>query len=150
MLFNDFDLYRNGCSEKFFFFFVLSYNLFYFNLITIAFVSQASWLLILFGENVYYIYIARLLHGVILVGTLTLCQLYLVEIASDSVRGALGSVTSVGIDIGTLLAFILGAYFNYRVTPIVAIAITLLFTVVFAFFPETPLFLLKRNQLWVC
>lgn len=56
----------------------------------------------------------------------------------------------VGVDIGILLAFVLGTYYNYNMTPIVAIFLTVLFIVLFSFFPETPLVLVKRNQILVC
>lgn len=67
-----------------------------------------------------------------------------------SIRGALSTIVSVGADFGTLLAFALGTYCNYNVTPIAAIAVTVLYAVLFLFFPETPIFLLKQNQILVC
>lgn len=53
--------------------------------------------------------------------------------------------TSVGIPIG----FVLGAYFTYAAIPICAIAVATLFGVMFFFFPETPLFLVKQNKISV-
>lgn len=89
-------------------------------------------------------------QGAILGGIFTLCQLYFVEISSDGVRGALGTIVSVGADLGTLLGYALGTYCSYDVTPIAAIALTIMFAVLFLFFPETPIYLVKQNRIMVC
>lgn len=47
------------------------------------------------------------------------------------------------------IAFLLGTYFNYNAIPAFGIAIALLFAVLFFFFPESPLFLLKQNKIAV-
>lgn len=52
---------------------------------------QLAWLLILFAENVYYLYAARILSGFVGGGVFVMVPLFLNEIASDSVRGLLGS-----------------------------------------------------------
>lgn len=83
-------------------------------------------------------------------GIFTLCLLYFVEISNDSVRGALGTIVSVGADLGTLMGYALGTYCSYDMTPIVAIILTILFAILFLFFPETPICLLKQNRLLVC
>lgn len=51
--------------------------------------------------------------------------------------------------IGVVIAFILGTYSEYISYPIFAIASTILFDVIFFFFPETPIFLLKQNKIAV-
>lgn len=78
-----------------------------------------------------------------------MCLLYFVEISCDSIRGAMGTIVSVGADLGTLMGYALGTYCDYNITPIVAIIVTILFAVLFLFFPETPIFLVKRNQILV-
>lgn len=62
----------------------------------------------------------------------------------------MGTIVSVGADLGTLMGYALGTYCDYNVTPIVAIVLTILFAVLFLFFPETPLFLVKQNKILVC
>lgn len=106
-------------------------------------------MLIWFAQNMYYIYVAALIHGAINANIYTLCQFYFVEISNDNVRGALGSTIVVSGHIGVPIAMALGAYFNYDVIPICSIAISILFTVLFFFFPETPLFLVKQNKISV-
>lgn len=51
--------------------------------------------------------------------------------------------------IAVVIAFSFGAYSEYISYPIFAIACTILFDVIFFFFPETPIFLLKQNKITV-
>lgn len=74
---------------------------------------------------------------------------YFFSFQFSSIRGALVSTVVVSGHIGVVLSFILGAYSEYISYPILAIALTLLFDVIFIFFPETPIFLLKQNKIAV-
>lgn len=47
---------------------------------------QVSWLLIIFAQNVFYIFVARLLHGISTAGIFSLSQLYFVEISNDKYK----------------------------------------------------------------
>ena len=67
----------------------------------------------------------------------------------SSIRGALVSTVVVSGHIGVVISFVLGAYSEYISYPILAIALTLLFDVIFVFFPETPIFLIKQNRIAV-
>lgn len=75
--------------------------------------------------------------------------LFLSEIASDRVRGVLGSTVVLSCNIGMLIAFTLGNFCDFYTTPIVVIGLTILFAVGILFFPETPSFLMKENQIAV-
>lgn len=66
-----------------------------------------------------------------------------------SVRGACGSFLFLAVNFGVVIAFTLGAYCNYHVTPLFAIAINVLFVALFLVFPETPLFLMKQKRISV-
>lgn len=68
----------------------------------------------------------------------------------SSIRGALVSTIVVSGHVGVVISFILGAYSEYISYPILAIAFTLLFDVLFFWFPETPVFLVKHNRIAVC
>lgn len=61
----------------------------------------------------------------------------------------MGSAVIVGINVGLPIGFVLGAYFDYAVIPISAIALATLFGVMFFFLPETPLYLVKQNKISV-
>lgn len=50
----------------------------------------------------------------------------------------------------TVIAYVLGAYCDYYTSPIFAGALAAVYGVLFFFFPETPLYLLKQNEITVC
>lgn len=56
-----------------------------------------SWLLILYAQSVYYIFIARLLHGVATAGIFALAQLYFVEISTDKYINRTEATVNVSI-----------------------------------------------------
>lgn len=65
------------------------------------------------------------------------------------VRGFLGSTVVLSANLGILIALILGNYCDFFVPPKVVITLCLLFVILFSFFPESPLFLLKQNRISV-
>lgn len=50
---------------------------------------------------------------------------------------------------GVLLAFLLGNYFDYFMTPKVMIGFLIVFVSLFIFFPESPMVLVKQNKIMV-
>lgn len=48
---------------------------------------------------------------------------------------------------GVALAFIFGNYLTYNTSAIFMIVLSVLFAVLFFFFPETPTFLVKQNKI---
>lgn len=108
-----------------------------------------SWLLIIFAENVYYLYAARMLIGFVGGGLYVIMPMFLSEIASDRVRGTLGSTLALNVHSGTLLAFVVGNYCDYYTTPMLSIALITVFAILFYFFPESPTFLVKQNRISV-
>ncbi|XP_031634634.1 facilitated trehalose transporter Tret1-like [Contarinia nasturtii] len=51
-----------------------------------------AWTLVIFAQNVYYLYASRAINGFVGGGVFVIIPVYLSEIASDRVRGALGSM----------------------------------------------------------
>ncbi|XP_031619027.1 facilitated trehalose transporter Tret1-like [Contarinia nasturtii] len=115
-------------------------------LIIMTIPMMISWLLILYSQNIYYIYASRILNGIIGGGLFIIIPLFLSEIAIDRVRGVLGSTLILAENIGILLAFILGHFCDYYTTPKVVIALMIICSVLLFFFPESPPFLMKQNQ----
>lgn len=64
-------------------------------------------------------------------------------------RGSLGSLLTISINIGMLLGFMIGSYIPYTYQPIVALSVPIFFNVLFFRFPNTPQFLLKTGQVEV-
>lgn len=66
-----------------------------------------------------------------------------------SVRGFLGSSVLFSYNLGMMLEFVLGAYFDYHTAPKIVIGITIICVISLFFFPETPSFLLKQGKIAV-
>jgi len=71
---------------------------------------------------------------------------YISEIASPAVRGALSATLKVANHLGVLMSFALGAYLNWRQLATVLAAAPLLLLVAAAWLPETPSFLLLKGR----
>lgn len=84
--------------------------------------------------------------GFVGAGVFVLIPLFVAEIAEDNVRGSLGSLLVLSCTIGMLIAFIAGNYLAYNTPPIIYAAQPILFFVAFAFFPESPQYLMKIGK----
>ncbi|XP_015108901.1 facilitated trehalose transporter Tret1-like [Diachasma alloeum] len=119
--------------------------------------ATASWLLIYFAQNFYYLLIARSLAGVVCGLTFSMTPVYVSQIAEDSIRGQLGSLLSFGFNLGTLATAILGAQLSYHNFALCGTIVPLVFIVGFIPLPESPTHLLrkglvdgaKRSLLWL-
>lgn len=70
---------------------------------------------------------------------------YVTEIAEDSIRGALGSLLSFGINFGTFLSFILGETLSYEGFAICGLVVPIAFIVGFVFLPESPTYFMRKG-----
>ncbi|EAT41204.1 AAEL007139-PA [Aedes aegypti] len=107
----------------------------------------AFWICILYGPNVYFIYLGRILAGSGGGGILRAIPLYIADIAHCKLRGMLGSVLVISLNVGILLGFVLGNSLSYFTVPIVMLVAPILFVVSTCFLPETPYCLLKQNRI---
>ncbi|XP_031629245.1 facilitated trehalose transporter Tret1-like [Contarinia nasturtii] len=105
-----------------------------------------SWLLILFAQNVIYLYVSRILNGFVGGGLFVIVPAFLSEIAIDRIRGLLGATLAVSCNVGILLEFIFGYYFNFYAPPKFVIALTTVCGVLLYFLPESPSFLIEQNK----
>ncbi|XP_031622887.1 facilitated trehalose transporter Tret1-like isoform X1 [Contarinia nasturtii] len=113
----------------------------------LAFPSFLSWLMILFASNSLHLCVARFINGIVSGCSSIATPLFLAEISSDRIRGAiLATLVSCSI-IGTLLSFVFGHFFHYYITPKITLVIIALFAFFILFFPESPVFLVKRNRI---
>ncbi|XP_062707192.1 facilitated trehalose transporter Tret1-like [Aedes albopictus] len=106
----------------------------------------AFWLCILYGPNVYFIYLGRILAGSGGGGILRAIPLYIADIAHSKLRGMLGSVLVISLNVGILLGFVLGDSLSYFTVPYVMLVAPTLFVACTCFLPETPYCLLKQNR----
>ncbi|XP_053697380.1 facilitated trehalose transporter Tret1-like [Sabethes cyaneus] len=106
----------------------------------------AFWLCILLGTNVYHLYLGRILAGCAGGGILRAIPLYIADIADCKLRGMLGSMLVITLNVGILTGFILGNFLEYFTVPVVMLAIPVIFVLATCFLPETPYCLLLQNR----
>lgn len=107
---------------------------------------MGSWLLTIFATSHEYVYVARFVSGMAGAMIIFLVPLYVSEIASEDIRGALGSLLVFSINIGILLAFVGGSFMSYTIFTLSAMMISIAYLVAFIFVPETPFYLMKQNR----
>ncbi|XP_012239624.1 facilitated trehalose transporter Tret1 [Bombus impatiens] len=112
-----------------------------------AFALCSNWLFTTIATQQTYLFIARFFAGISGGMVLFLVPLYVSEIASDGIRGMLGSLLVFLLNGGILLGYILGAVLSYRLFSIIMLALPLLYIVLFPFVPESPVYLLRRNRI---
>lgn len=104
------------------------------------------WALVYFGTHAYHLYIARFLAGITGGGALRTLTLYVTEMSENRIRGALGSLLFLSLASGILLVFILGAYLDYFLVPLVILVLPAAYFVSLFFLYDTPVSLLARNK----
>lgn len=88
----------------------------------------------------------RVLSGLSAAGTLVLPSIYVSEIATPDIRGALGTLLILMCCSGILFAYAAGAYLSYWVMVWVNLAQPLAFMCCFFWLPETPFYLLGKGR----
>lgn len=61
----------------------------------------------------------------------------------------LGTMLTLFSNLGILIGFLVGYYFEYAVVPKILLMFPVVFLVSFYCFPETPWFLVKQNKIQV-
>ncbi|KAF6199865.1 hypothetical protein GE061_006163 [Apolygus lucorum] len=104
-----------------------------------------GYVIIMFSTNVPMLYIGKIVGGAVSI-CVTLAPMYISETTHQSIRGKLMATCTMQINIGILVGYILGKYFDfkwfngfYAVLPAVFVALVLLL-------PETPYFLYEKSR----
>ncbi|XP_063548829.1 facilitated trehalose transporter Tret1-like [Cydia strobilella] len=105
-----------------------------------------GWVLVMFAGNIPTIYASRLVSGLGYGIAYTAAPMYLGEIASDEVRGAMATLITVMSKFGILSQYAIGPYVSMLGLASFNIAIPILFVVTFSTMPESPYYFLKQGQ----
>lgn len=98
------------------------------------------------ATNVYHVYAARFVFGFVGGATMLVIPVYVSEIADDSVRGTLGSLLILIYNSGVLFGFVIAEFLDYYGQIKINIILPIVFLAGFNYFPETPEYLLRRDQ----
>ncbi|PSN54587.1 hypothetical protein C0J52_07385, partial [Blattella germanica] len=113
----------------------------------IAVPAIVHWILIIFGETVFIILVARFICGISMAGTLTIVPIYIGEISEAKIRGQLGSFMGMFGNAGNLCSYVIGSYVSYHKFAWIMLCFPLLFLISFMWMPETPTYLVKKGEL---
>ena len=105
-----------------------------------------GWVLVIVAETAVTIYVARFLSGISYGMAYSATPMYLGEIASDEVRGAIGTLLTVMAKGGILLVFAIGPYVSIEVLAYILLVPTIIFLVTFFWLPESPYFLVGQAK----
>lgn len=105
-----------------------------------------GWSLLIWANSIEMLYIGRFINGLAVGACCVASPLYTSEIAQKDIRGALGSYFQLMVTIGILYAYVAGKYLTVTYYTISCAVVPLVFFVLFAFQPETPLYYLKKGK----
>lgn len=116
------------------------------SLLWVTLPSLLGWVLIPYARNPTHLIAARFLGGMAGGGVFGVIPIYTAELAEDSVRGILGTFLVLTCNLGVILVFVLGYYFNYATVAWIMSTLSIVFLVCFWFMPETPQHLMSQQK----
>ncbi|CAG5054990.1 unnamed protein product [Parnassius apollo] len=105
-----------------------------------------SWVITLFSLRPWALITSRAVAGLACAGCYVVAPLYLKEIASDNVRGAMGSLFILSQNLGYLIVYVAGDVFSFGAVMWMCTAVPVLHLIAFLAMPETPVFLVKQGK----
>lgn len=106
----------------------------------------AGWAQLIWASSVPMLYGGRFVTGMVGGAYCVTVPIYTNEIAEKEIRGTLGCFTQLMISAGILFVATISKYLSIQNFSIVCAIIPLIFGAIFAFMPETPVFLMKQNK----
>lgn len=103
-----------------------------------------SWMLISFAKNSTHLFFSRFLSGFAGASVVVVLPQFVAEISNDNVRGFLGSILVLAVNLGVLSAYILGTFVNYDVVSSILSVVSIVFLILFCSVPDSP-FIYARN-----
>ncbi|XP_012233749.1 facilitated trehalose transporter Tret1 isoform X2 [Linepithema humile] len=105
-----------------------------------------GWLLITFSTDIHMIYAGRFFVGLGSGMVGAPARVYTSEVTQPHLRGMLTALASVGVSTGVLIEYALGSVFTWNVCAAISSILPFTALLLMFFFPETPSYLISRNQ----
>lgn len=102
--------------------------------------------MVAFAKTVLVLYIARFLSGISYGTVYSSTPMYLGEIASDSIRGSIGTLLTVMAKTGILFVYAIGPYVSVTALAWILFALPIIFIAVFVWLPESPYYLVDQER----
>lgn len=106
-----------------------------------------SWAITLFSLRPWALIASRGVAGLACAGCYVVTPLYLKEVASDNVRGALGSLFILSQNLGYLIVYVIGDLLSFATVLWICTAVPVIHILAFIVMPETPVFLVKQGKI---
>ncbi|XP_039309366.1 facilitated trehalose transporter Tret1 isoform X2 [Solenopsis invicta] len=108
--------------------------------------SVISWLMIVFATTLWEIHVSRFISGIAVGIVFTATPMYSGEISPADVRGIVGSMLSVAVNLGISIEFMIGPFLSVRNLALVSLAGPCLFVITFIWLPESPYYFIRRDD----
>lgn len=105
-----------------------------------------SWLIILRVKTFVALSLARITQGLALGVVFTVVPMYLGEIASQHIRGAITSLFQIAFYLGFLFEYIIGPFVSYDTLVVITVCIPIVFLALFFWQPESPHYYVMRGR----
>lgn len=105
-----------------------------------------GWSFVLLATKVEILYVSRVILGMGVGIAYTTCPMYLSEVASTEIRGALGTLTAVNVFTGSLFTCCIGLWVSYTTLSSILLILPMIFIVIFIWFPESPYYLMAVDR----
>lgn len=105
-----------------------------------------GWSFVLLATKVEVLYVSRVILGIGVGIAYTTSPMYLSEVASTEIRGALGTLTAVNVFTGSLFTCCIGPWVSYSTLASVLLILPMIFVVIFIWFPESPYYLMAVGR----
>ena len=105
-----------------------------------------SWLMTLSAQNPNNLIVARVIAGVDCSGAIINTPVYITEIASDKIRGTLGSYFMLFFNAGCLFSYTIGAFVSYHTMAAVCLAVPIVYLLSIVWLPESLVYLWTHDK----
>lgn len=106
-----------------------------------------AWIFLILADSAFWLYGTSLAHGLAMGIAFVSFPIYLGEVGSPAIRGALVSYAVSGFPLGSLVGNVLGTYLNKTTFAYIALVPTIIYILIFLWVPESSHFFVKVNNL---
>ncbi|XP_050498211.1 facilitated trehalose transporter Tret1-like [Diabrotica virgifera virgifera] len=99
-----------------------------------------------FAKSIYVFYVSRMFVGLANSFLWTAMPMYIGEVASPKIRGALGTAITFGLNVGQFGVNVVGSYNDVFTTSCIFLPVPILFVALFSLMPDTPYYYLIKHQ----
>ncbi|XP_046739269.1 facilitated trehalose transporter Tret1-like [Diprion similis] len=117
------------------------------SIVGIGFSLLLSWILVIMANSASWIYVAKFISGAASQFSAMGISLFLGDICSPNIRGAMVTMAFNGVLLGVLVGNVIGPYISMRIFACIAIVLNIFPIGVFMWLPESPYYLVSKDKL---